>query len=79
MYSKYVYGSIIIPFTNIIIRWYLQICLRTKVFCVFKISTAIPNTEVIYHDYIRNNAYSKVSEFWVVLFFETELIIEQLR
>ena len=62
--------------------WYLQICLRATIFCVFKVSTAVSNAEVIYHVYVGNNAYSKVSQLWGrayfrgMLIFETVLIIE---
>ena len=54
-----------------------QICLRTTVFYVFKVSTAVSNAEVIYHDYFRNNANLKVSQFSGVLIFETCLFSKQ--
>ena len=46
LYSKYVYGSII-PFANTIMLGYIQICLRTTFFCVFKVTTAVSNAEII--------------------------------
>ena len=49
----------IIPFTNT----NRKICQRAKVFCVFN-----SNAEVIYHEYFRNNDYSRFRSFWACLF-----------